>query len=84
MDAADDESIQPIKILLVVALPRPLVIEMSACLLLPAHHIWALGEHGEYPEGADQLRTVVGKCSQLRRSMLFRMTVLCTPEKLRL
>ncbi len=31
MDAADDKSVQPIKILLVEALPVPLVIEMSAC-----------------------------------------------------
>ncbi len=39
MDAADDKSVQPIKVLLVVARPAPLVIEMSACLLRPAHHI---------------------------------------------
>ena len=52
MDAADDKSVQPIKVLLVVARPAPLVIEMIDCLLRPAHRIWAPGENVEYLEGA--------------------------------
>jgi len=52
MDVADDESVQPTKVLLVEALPVPILIEMSACLLRLAHRIWALGEKVEYPEGA--------------------------------
>ncbi len=39
MAAADEKSVQLLKILLVAARPVPLVIKMSACLLSPAHRI---------------------------------------------
>jgi len=51
MNAADDESVQPIKILLVVALPVPLVIEMSACLLHLAYRLWHWENTWSVPEG---------------------------------
>ncbi len=84
IDAADDKSVQPIKILLVAALLVPLLIEIIDCLPSPAHLIGARGEHVECPKSTDQLTSFVGKSSQLRQSTLFRMTVVCTPEKLRL
>lgn len=46
MDAIDDESVQPSKVLL-VARPVLLVSEMRACLPRPAHIIGAPGEHTE-------------------------------------
>ena len=86
MDAAGDENVQPIKILLVAALPIPIMIEMKACLLSPEHLIWARGEHGGCPKGArtNWVGRFVGTYSQLRQSTPFRMTVLCTPKKPRL
>ncbi len=41
MDAADDKSVQPMKVFLVAALHVPLLPERIDCLLRPAPRIWA-------------------------------------------
>jgi len=53
MDAVDDESVQPTKVLLVEARPVPLLIEMRACLLRLEHLIWAPRENVSAPKKRD-------------------------------
>ena len=60
MDAADNKSVQPIKVLPVAALPVLLVSEMRACLLRPAYRIW----HWEKTWSTSKGRDPTGKLCQ--------------------
>ena len=62
MDAADKKSVKPIKEPLIAALHGPLVIEMSACILRPAHRIWHWENKWRVPQERDPTEKL---CPQL-------------------